>query len=126
MYDNVFRVAFGKTGFEAYLLTVELYSGFNCITYVPSGSVVISSALNAVFVFFIIPFSKSSVFVLDSVPDALMMSSILNGRPAEYRAASILAVASTVFSILAKSSILIQILVKETFLHFIPLSSLLL
>ncbi len=48
-------------------------------------------------------FSKSNVFVLDSVPDALMISSILNGRPAEYSAASILAVASPIFSILAKS-----------------------
>jgi hypothetical protein len=31
------------------------------------------------------------------------MSSILNGRPAEYSAASILAVASSVFSILTNS-----------------------
>ena len=100
IYDNVFKVAFGNTGFDAYLLTVELYSGFNCITYDPSGKVVISNALNAVFVFFIIVPSKSNVFVLDSVPDALIISSILSGRPAEYSAASILAVASSIFSIL--------------------------
>ena len=91
----------GKTGFDAYLLTVELYSGFNCITYVPSGKITISNALNAVFVFFIIVSSNSKVFVLDSVPDALIMSSILKGLPAEYRAASILAVASVKFSTLA-------------------------
>ena len=101
MYDNVFNVAFGKTGFDAYLLTVELYSGFNCITYVPSGKITISNALNAVFVFFIIVSSKSNVFVLDSVPEALTMSSILSGLPAEYSAASILAVASVIFSTLA-------------------------
>jgi len=29
MYDKVFSVAFGKTGFDAYFLTVELYSGFS-------------------------------------------------------------------------------------------------
>jgi len=56
--------------------------------------------LNAIFVFFIILLTKSNVFVLDSVPDALTISSILSGRPAEYRAASILAVASSKFSIL--------------------------
>jgi hypothetical protein len=47
------------------------------------------------------------------------MSSIFNGRPAEYSAASILAVASPMFSILAKSFSLFQILIKEIFLHFI-------
>ena len=30
----VMSQAFGKTGFDAYFLTVELYSGFNCITYI--------------------------------------------------------------------------------------------
>ena len=29
MYDNVFNVALGKIGFEAYFFTVALYSGFN-------------------------------------------------------------------------------------------------
>ena len=107
MYDNVLSVAFGRTGFDAYFLTVELYSGFNCITYDPSGSVVTSSALNDVFVFFIIEFSNSSVFVLDSVPEALINSSIFNGLPAEYRADSILAVASSIFSILVNFSSLL-------------------
>jgi len=35
------------------------------------------------------------------VPDALTISSILSGLPAEYSAASILAVASVIFSTLA-------------------------
>ena len=72
----------------------------NKFTVDPSGNVVISNALNTVFVFFIIVSSNSNVFVLDSVPDALIMSSIVRGLPDEYSAASILAVASSVFSIL--------------------------
>ena len=88
IYDNVLSVAFGSIGFDAYLLTVELYSGFNWNTYVPSGNLVISIALNAVFVFFIMLSSISIVFVLDSVPEALIKSSTLRGLPAEYNAAS--------------------------------------
>ena len=38
MYDSVLSVAFGRTGFEAYLLTVELYSGFSGVSSIISGS----------------------------------------------------------------------------------------
>ena len=36
MYDRVFNVAFGRTGFDAYLLTVELYSGFRIRKHIKS------------------------------------------------------------------------------------------
>ena len=49
----------------------------------------ISIALNTDFVFWINFVSKFNVFTLDSVPDALIRSSILRGLPAEYNADSI-------------------------------------
>ena len=53
----------------------------------------ISIALKADFDFFIRLLRILYVFVRDSVPEALINSSIFRGLPAEYRAASILAVA---------------------------------
>ena len=60
----------------------------------------ISIALKADFDFFMILLMILYVFVRDSVPDALITSSIFKGLPAEYRAASIRAVAIFSSSIL--------------------------
>jgi hypothetical protein len=74
-------------------------------------------ALKADFAFFIIFVSRVSVFVLDSVPDARIISSMVNGLPAEYSAASIFAVARSSFSILGNNQKPSKIYLKEAFLH---------
>ncbi len=74
-------------------------------------------ALKADFAFFIIFVSRVSVFVLDSVPEARIISSIVNGLPAEYNAASIFAVALSSFSTLGNNQKTSKIYLKEAFLH---------
>ena len=74
-------------------------------------------AMKADFAFFIIFVSRVSVFVLDSVPEARIISSMVNGLPAEYSAASIFAVACSSFSTLANNQKHSKIYLKEAFLH---------
>jgi len=62
---------------------VELYSGFSCRTYDPSGCLTTSIAWNAARERFIIDSSMAVVRGRDSVPDARMSSSMRMGLPDE-------------------------------------------
>jgi len=74
--------------------------------------------LNADFDFFIKLLRILYVFVLDSVPEALINSSIFRGLPAEYSAASIRAVASFSSSIFTRLAKNMKIIINIIFLKF--------